>query len=206
MRHFGKVGKARAFEKNQLRTEILAKRAKFPMPVADSLRISEAALKITRNWLGAKKGVVAAYLAVAPEPDPMPLVQELSKLGYSVILPVLQSLQVPQWGKWGGDLVSGFRGIMMPALADGDLAQADVIWITGLAASPTGDRLGTGGGWYDRALAMKSPKALVGVLLYDDEVLAQIPVESWDQRVAVIVTPKRVIWCDTPDDENHFSS
>ncbi|MFZ1412545.1 MAG: 5-formyltetrahydrofolate cyclo-ligase, partial [Micropruina sp.] len=66
-------------------------------------------------------------------------------------------------------------------------------WCSGLAATARGDRLGTGGGWYDRALAHASAAATCGILLRDDEVFPELPTEPWDRRVDLIVTPSRVI-------------
>jgi 5-formyltetrahydrofolate cyclo-ligase len=62
-----------------------------------------------------------------------------------------------------------------------------------LAATPSGDRLGTGGGWYDRALRYAAPDALIGVLLRDREVLDVLPVEPFDRAVDLIVTESRTI-------------
>ena len=62
-----------------------------------------------------------------------------------------------------------------------------------LAATPAGDRLGTGGGWYDRALLHARADAVVGVLLRDSEVMDALPVESFDQPVGLIVTEARTI-------------
>ena len=61
-------------------------------------------------------------------------------------------------------------------------------WIPGLAGTPTGLRLGTGGGWYDRALAHCGPQARIGLLLHDGEVRDELPTDSWDRRVDVILT------------------
>ena len=62
-----------------------------------------------------------------------------------------------------------------------------------MAASPGGERLGTGGGWYDRALAYAASDAVVGVLLREDEVRDRVPVEAFDRPIDLIVTGRRVI-------------
>jgi len=67
-----------------------------------------------------------------------------------------------------------------------------------MAANRRGDRLGRGGGWYDRALQHASPGAPVWVLLNTDEVLDTIPMREWDRRVDVIVTPEDLVTCDPP--------
>ena len=79
-----------------------------------------------------------------------------------------------------------------PLGADG-LGDATLIWCAALAATPAGDRLGTGGGWYDRALLHARADAVVGVLLRDSEVMDALPVESFDRPVGLIVTEARTI-------------
>ena len=106
-----------------------------------------------------------------------------------------------------GDTVQsglGFAGIAEPASgAQGPqaLASATLIWCSALAASPGGERLGTGGGWYDRALAYADPAATVGVLVSDAEVTDALPAATWDRRVDLVVTPTRTLWCGEPGGE-----
>ncbi len=54
---------------------------------------------------------------------------------------------------------------------------------------------GTGGGWYDRALAWAKPSARLGLLLFDDEVLDAVPLDPWDRDVHVLVTERRRVDC-----------
>ena len=75
------------------------------------------------------------------------------------------------------------------------LADASVVWVPGLAGTSGGDRLGTGGARYDRALSWAAPEALVGMLLYDDEVLDWLPTDPWDQPVHLIATESRLLEC-----------
>ena len=56
-------------------------------------------------------------------------------------------------------------------------------WCPGLAVSPTGLRLGQGGGCYDRALGRVPVGTPVWVLLYDDEVGLDVPAEPHDRSV-----------------------
>ena len=66
---------------------------------------------------------------------------------------------------------------------------ADVVLVPGLAVSPTGLRLGRGGGCYDRALGRVPVGTFTCVLLYDDEVGLDVPVEPHDRPVTAAATP-----------------
>ena len=43
-----------------------------------------------------------------------------------------------------------------------------------------------------------SQSAPIWVVLNSDEVLDIIPVQSWDRRVDVIITPEQMITCEPP--------
>lgn len=143
-------------------------------------------------------GVVAAYAARPDEPQTAHLIEALFDAEVPVLLPILGP--EPDWGWYAGAgrLALGPRGILQPdgtALGASALAQAEFIWLPGLAGTPDGRRLGTGGGWYDRALAHAAPDARRGLLLFDDEVLDDVPTDPWDEPVDLLVTERRRIDC-----------
>jgi len=152
---------------------------------------------------------IALYASNAAEPDTWGLIDALHERGHTLLLPLLgrradgAARRAPDWGVYAGRdrLRIGYAGISEPdtaALGAEGLKLASLVWCPGLAVSVRGDRLGTGGGWYDRALGFADPDAVVGVLLRDVEVRADVPVEPFDRRVDVIVTESRVIrtWGD----------
>jgi 5-formyltetrahydrofolate cyclo-ligase len=63
----------------------------------------------------------------------------------------------------------------------------------GLAVDRTGTRLGQGGGCYDRALGRVPVGTFTCTLLYDGEVLDQVPAAPHDRRVTAAVTPAGLI-------------
>jgi 5-formyltetrahydrofolate cyclo-ligase len=73
------------------------------------------------------------------------------------------------------------------------VATADVVLVPGLGVSPTGARLGQGGGCYDRALARVPVGTPVVCLLYDAEVGVDVPVDDHDRPVTDVATPTRWI-------------
>lgn len=141
---------------------------------------------------------MAAYASAAAEPDTASLIEELRLAEVPVLLPVLR--HEPGWAWYTGPehLTAGPYGIPQPqgpVLGPEALGLADWVWLPGLAGTPDGRRLGTGGGWYDRALAWANPSARLGLLLFDDEVLPELPTEEWDRRVHLLVTEARRIDC-----------
>jgi 5-formyltetrahydrofolate cyclo-ligase len=87
----------------------------------------------------------------------------------------------------------GMREPCGPRLGRDGIALADLVLAPALAVDEAGRRLGQGGGSYDRAL----PRARARVLavVFDDELIGEVPSEPHDRRVAGVLTPgKGVRW------------
>jgi 5-formyltetrahydrofolate cyclo-ligase len=96
-------------------------------------------------------------------------------------------------------LESGSFGLLQPAkpcpLAD--LSQRSVVLVPGLVFDPGGNRLGWGGGYYDRFLAGKG-RALPSIgLAFEAQIAEKVPVQDHDIPVAWIVTEARVLNCSS---------
>ncbi len=68
----------------------------------------------------------------------------------------------------------------------------DVIFIPVLGFDTSGNRIGMGGGWYDRFLAMHTDAVKIG-LAYDECEVPKIEPEPHDVRLDYILTPTRLI-------------
>ena len=65
-----------------------------------------------------------------------------------------------------------------------------------LAFGLQGERIGRGGGFYDRMIE-RVPKALTIGFAYDFQVRDTLPQKNWDLPVDVLVTDSRLIICDS---------
>jgi 5-formyltetrahydrofolate cyclo-ligase len=140
---------------------------------------------------------VAAYVSIGSEPGTSWLLDGLARRGTRVLLPVLLPDGDLDWAPYGGDdaLASGRLGLLEPAgerLGVEAIAGADAVLVPGLAVSPTGMRIGRGGGSYDRALARVPVGTFTCVLLYDDEVGRDVPTEPHDRAVGAVATPSGI--------------
>ncbi|GAA1548199.1 5-formyltetrahydrofolate cyclo-ligase [Nocardioides humi] len=145
-----------------------------------------------------RAATVAAYVSVGTEPGTTALLDLLADAGKRVILPVLLPDNDLDWAVYRGpaSLAPARRGLLEPLgepLGVDAVATADVVLVPGLAVSTGGLRLGRGGGSYDRALARVPVGTFTCVLLYDDEVLPEVPAEPHDRPVTAAATPSGVV-------------
>lgn len=164
---------------------------------------------VTEALAGRLPDTVAAYLSTGAEPGTLQLVAWLAAHRVRVLLPVLSAgpdrtkRREPAWAPYAGPeaLRVGVHSILEPTtepLPSDQLPEAELVICPALAANRVGDRLGRGGGWYDRALQHASKSAPVWVLLNADEILDTIPTHRWDRRVDGIITPDELVTCEPP--------
>ena len=193
--------------KRQLRAAVLLRRA--TRPEVERAADDEARFAVLVDMLRDRlPDTVAAYVSADEEPDTLRLVAWLSARRVRVLLPLLTDgsghrLPEPAWAAYEGPgaLRVGTLGLLEPTTAPvpaRQLPEAELVVCPGLAANVSGDRLGRGGGWYDRALLHAGQSTPVVVLLNRDEVLDAIPVQPWDRRVDRLATPDRLVDCDPP--------
>jgi 5-formyltetrahydrofolate cyclo-ligase len=185
--------------KDQIRA--IVARTRTARSAADRSACDEARTRSVLSALGGwRPVVVAAYANVAGEPATGDLVEAIAAWA-TVLLPVLTPMagsRGPDWAVYEGRdrMRPGVWGLPEPTgsrLGAEAILGADLVIVPGLAGTPGGDRLGTGGGWYDRALVgSAAPRWL---LLHDDEVYESLPVDDWDLPVSAVVTERRIIRC-----------
>lgn len=142
-------------------------------------------------------GTVAAYVSVGTEPPTGPLLEELRAAGVRLLLPVVAPGGL-DWAAYEGmgGLRAGPYGLLEPTgprLGVIALAAVDLVLAPALAVDPYGHRLGRGGGHFDRSLAA-APEVPVVAVVYDEELLADVPVEPHDRPVTGAVTPTGLQW------------
>ena len=186
-----------AAEKASLRARLLAARE------AQSADQRAAAGRLIRDHVlslpqAQMAGTVAAYFSVGTEPETRSLIYGMWKRGTYVILPLLRPGGELDWASYEGpeSLVPGPKGLLEPSEpprgADA-VARAALVLVPALAVDTRGNRLGRGGGSYDRALALVGPRVPVIALLNDGELLGRVPAEPHDRRVSMVALPSRGI-------------
>jgi 5-formyltetrahydrofolate cyclo-ligase len=146
-----------------------------------------------------RAAAVLLYAAVGDEVATNLIFEDASSAGRPVFYPVAD----PDAGSLDfravvtpGDLRPGHFGIPEPH--DGERFEpqhhaAAVIFVPGLVFSASGQRLGRGGGFYDRFLASTGPGMTAVGLGYSFQVLERLPQEPWDRRLAYVVTERAVL-------------
>ncbi|MCW2885998.1 MAG: 5-formyltetrahydrofolate cyclo-ligase [Streptosporangiaceae bacterium] len=137
---------------------------------------------------------IAAYVSIGTEPETRSLLFALWKRGTYVLLPRLLPDGELDWASYEGpdSLAPGPYGLLEPTeppRGTAAITAADVVIVPALAVDRTGMRLGRGGGSYDRALARVGPGILTVSLVYDSELVDEVPAGPHDQRVRAAVTP-----------------
>ena len=147
---------------------------------------------------------ITCYLSLRAEPGTDPLIAMAQAAGHRVVVPRIDGKRL-DWVDLLADseLRAGPMGIREPAgeaIDPADLDTFAVLFVPATAVDRHGHRLGQGGGYYDRTLARLRPHTdggpLIVAVVFEDEVLDEIPVEPHDCRVDAALTPRGIIRFD----------
>lgn len=143
---------------------------------------------------------IAVYLHNDGEIATAELINSLWQLGKSVYLPVLHPFTsgylLFQHYQPNTLLTSNKYGIAEPILSCQDIkvvAELDLILTPLVAFDAQGQRMGMGGGFYDRTFADQplAQRRMIG-LAHDCQQVACIPTEAWDVPLPMVLTPSAV--------------
>ncbi len=144
--------------------------------------------------------VVMFFITFGSEVDTRPMVEETIKKGKMALAPkpvVKRRELIPsQILDWERDLVPGAYNIPEPTektLRPVGPEAIDLMIVPGVAFDQKGNRLGYGGGYYDRFFQHLKPQTPLVAPAFELQLLQEVPVEKWDRRVDMIITEKRVI-------------
>ena len=146
---------------------------------------------------------VAVFLSFDGELDTLPLIDQLWRAGKRVYLPVLHpfspgNLLFLHYHP-SSDLVVNRLKIREPKLDVRDvlpLSQLDVLVTPLVAFDAAGQRLGMGGGFYDRTLQNWRQHRLQPVgYAHDCQQVDALPTEQWDIPLPAVITPSKTwLW------------
>lgn len=178
--------------RQQLRQTMRAKRLALSLSAQQAA--AEAIVRKSLNLVEQYQAQhIALYLPFNGEISPQILADKLDKLGKSLYLPVLHpfssgnllflrySPQTP--------LIPNRFGILQPALDVREvlpLPQLDLMFVPLVACDKQGNRLGMGGGFYDRTLSQASRLISIG-LAHRCQQVEQLPLESWDRPLTHLI-------------------
>ncbi|MGE4537678.1 MAG: 5-formyltetrahydrofolate cyclo-ligase [Desulfovibrio sp.] len=191
-------------DKDALRRQMLARRKVQEPDVAARASLAVARqVEALPRYAAARE--VLAYLPIRGEVDAGILVRSLLASGRRVLLPrcrpdapgaldlgCLTSLDAAVPGRYG--ILEPPQDVCLPP----DAYSPDVILVPGVAFDMQGGRLGFGGGYYDRLLALPMAAAALTIgLAFAFQLVSHLPAEPWDKSMDIVVTELQTYRFDT---------
>lgn len=184
---------SRAGPKTALRKQIVA--ARDALPPVDRRELS-AGITARLLDLDAYRNArcVLAYMSFGSEFETAAFVADALTSGRQLCLPRVDrdthQLALHHVADIGRDLQSGVWGIREPRAGcpRADLDRIDFVLLPGVAFTPRCERLGYGGGYYDRLIAQFALRPPLAAAAFALQIRAEIPLDAYDQRVDTVVT------------------
>jgi 5-formyltetrahydrofolate cyclo-ligase len=185
-----------ANQKRALRAELRERRQNLTGPEQDA-----ATAGITRNLIDLTTDLsarsVSCYLSARNEPNTRPYLNWARENGVRVLLPITREDGLLDWTT--GDGTTETESILGLPEAVGELLgpiainDVDLIIVPAAAVDATGLRMGWGRGYFDKTLGSMEKCPPVYAVLFDGELVEEVPRELHDQAVDGAVTPTRIV-------------
>ena len=151
------------------------------------------------NFLEAK--IVLLYVNKKSEVASRNIIKKCFDFNKIVILPAFDiktyETKLMKVDDLDNDLTTGPRGILEPDINRCKIVPVDCVdlaIIPGVAFDEKGGRIGSGEGYYDRFIPKLSITTRKVALALERQIIQQVPVESHDNHVDIIITEERIIY------------
>ena len=178
--------------KTKLRKKILKIREKINK---NNIQINfNQIVKILKKEKTNKK-IIGGYYPVNFEIDDLALLRKFEKNGFNISLPVIKKNFQMDFYKWSFSDLLKVNKYGIPEPETKNIIYPDVLLIPLLAFDKNLNRLGYGGGYYDRLIEKLSKKKKIikiGLALSIQKI-GKVPISVYDQKLNYIVTNKYII-------------
>lgn len=178
--------------KRALRAELRERRR-----IRSRLERDEARDALTRqlvaltSTLGARS--LSCYLSTPDEPNTRPFLRWACEQGIRVLVPVSRDDGLLDWAAFtDADEIEDALGLPVPdGEVLGPIAVNDValMLVPAAAVDATGMRMGWGRGYFDKTLGSMDRRPPVFAVVFDDEIVDELPADTHDQGVDGAVSP-----------------
>lgn len=180
--------------KRALRAELREQRRTMPsrLRIVASEGITHFLQRATQRYSARS---VACYLSGPNEPSTRDYIDWCLEQQIRVIVPSAREDGLLDWIEYTGQDEAltqlGVPEVDGEALGPIAASYVDLIVTPALAITPNGYRLGQGRGYYDKTFGSMEQAPPTIAVVYDSEVIEDLPLDHWDQPVDAYVTPTR---------------
>jgi 5-formyltetrahydrofolate cyclo-ligase len=141
--------------------------------------------------------LVAAYLSTPDEPGTRDWLRSTAAAGVRILLPISRADGLLDWAPYDGeDEDQDVLGMPTPTtelLGPMAIDDADLILVPAAGVDRSGMRMGWGRGYFDKTLGSMQNCPPVYAVVFDDELLDEVPRDRHDMPVNGVVTPSAIV-------------
>ena len=141
------------------------------------------------------KKIIGGYYPVNFEIDDLILLRKFEKNGFNISLPVIKKNFQMNFYKWSFSDLLKVNKYGIPEPENNNIVYPDILLIPLVAFDKNLNRLGYGGGYYDRLIKILSQKKkIIKIgLAFSFQKIDKVPINAYDQKLDYIVTNKYII-------------
>ena len=144
---------------------------------------------------GIKGKIVGGYYPYNNEIDCIQILKKLEKKNYIISLPKIKKNSQMDFIQWSSNDPLVINKFGIPEPSNGKIKFPDILLVPLLSFDAKLNRVGYGGGFYDRyihRIKRKKKPLLVG-LAYSFQKVKSIPINKYDKKLDFIVTERKII-------------
>ena len=141
------------------------------------------------------KGIIGGYYPVNFEVDDLVLLKKLEKDKFNISLPIIKNKFKIDFYRWSFSDLLKINKYGIPEPESKNIVYPDVLLIPLVAFDKNLNRLGYGGGYYDRLIKkLSKKKKIIKIgLAFSIQKISKVPINVHDQKLDYIVTNRYII-------------